>query len=80
MDDLTAVLIVEGVEPVESEETHLAAWQHLVDTGLVWLMHGWFGRTAVALIEAGQIRPVGAVGERVTPAVGCGNPVRARTR
>jgi hypothetical protein len=80
MNDLTAVLIVEGVEPVESEATHLAAWQHLVDTGLVWLMHGWFGRTAVALIEAGQLRPARELGRRVTTSSGCGNTVRARTR
>jgi hypothetical protein len=31
------------------------AWQFLLDTGLVWSLQGWFGRTAVSMIEAGQI-------------------------
>ena len=48
-----AVMIAEGVIEVEDESTYLEAWQRLIDTGLVWQLHGWFGRTAVQLIDAG---------------------------
>lgn len=40
-----------GYEP--DEETHIEAWQRLIDTGTCWQLQGWFGRQAVALIEAG---------------------------
>lgn len=57
MDDYLAVGIAEGFEAAESDEQVLEAWQHLVDTGLAWQLQGWFGRTAQAMIDAGQIRP-----------------------
>lgn len=53
------ILICEGVRepPGETEEekeaAYYAAWQELIDSGLVWSLQGWFGRTAVRLIEAG---------------------------
>lgn len=56
MDDFTAIGIAEGFEPCECEEQYLAAWQHLVDTGLAWQLQGWFGRTAQALISDGVIQ------------------------
>lgn len=40
-----------GYEP--DEETYEQAWQILIDTGTCWRLQGWFGRQAVALIEAG---------------------------
>jgi hypothetical protein len=52
MDDYTAVMIAEGVEPADEDE-QLEAWQHLIGTGLVWRLQGWFGRTARQLIDAG---------------------------
>ena len=55
MDNYTAIGIAEGFEPCESEEQYLAAWQHLVNTGLAWSLQGWFGRTAKSLIEEGLI-------------------------
>lgn len=56
-DMLQAILIAEGVEEVSCEEEYYAAWQQLVDSGLVWRLQGWFGRTAQQLIEAGLIQP-----------------------
>lgn len=55
MDMSLAVDIAEGQVQADSEEQFLEAWQFLVDTGLVWQLQGWFGRTAVALIENGYI-------------------------
>jgi hypothetical protein len=57
MDDFTAVGIAEGFLDADSQEQVLAAWQHLVDTGLCWSLQGWFGRTAHRLIEDGFINP-----------------------
>lgn len=60
MTDFEATMIAEGVDeppgdtPEEREAAYLAAWQHLIDTGLAWQLQGWFGRTATALIEAGH--------------------------
>lgn len=56
MDIYTAVSIVEGFDGDEhTEEEVLAAWQLLVDTGVVWKLQGRFGRTAMDLIEAGLV-------------------------
>ena len=54
LDQVTAVLIAEGAQSAP-QQTYYDAWQHLVDTGLVWHLQGWFGRMASALIEAGDI-------------------------
>ena len=54
MDTVTAVMIAEGVEDADEAQT-IAAWQHLVDTGVVWQLQGSFGRTARHLIEEGII-------------------------
>ena len=52
MDVFTATMIAEGVEEA-SEERTIEAWQFLIDTGTVWKLQGWFGRTARDLISAG---------------------------
>lgn len=52
MDDTHAILIAEG-EVEADDETVLAAWQHLIDTGMCCRLQGWFGRAAMNLIEDG---------------------------
>ena len=52
MDNLTAIMIVERFEEY-TEEEHLKAWQHLIDTGLAWQLQGSFARAARWLIEQG---------------------------
>jgi hypothetical protein len=56
METYDAVMIAEGVEEA-SREKQIEAWQLLVDTGLVWKLQGFFGRTASRLIEDGIIQP-----------------------
>ena len=55
--DYAAVAIAEGFEEAEDEEEVIAAWQHLIDTGLAWTLQGFFGRQARALIEEGVAVP-----------------------
>lgn len=52
MQDFDAVMICEGVQDA-SEEEMIAAWQHLIDSGLAWKLQGFFGRTAANLIKQG---------------------------
>ena len=56
MDNYRAVGLAEGFEE-GTELDRIAAWQHLVDTGLAWRLQGSFGRTAAGLLAAGAIRP-----------------------
>ena len=55
MEPMEAIGIAEGFVENDSEEKYIEAWQFLLDTGLCWSLQGWFGRTAVAMIEAGQL-------------------------
>jgi hypothetical protein len=56
-----AVGIAEGFEEapegVDDTEALRVAWQHLIDTGMCWRLQGWFGRTAMSLIEQGFVKP-----------------------
>ena len=56
MTDYQAIGIAEGFVPAENEEQVIKAWQQLIDTGMAWQLQGWFGRTAMRLIEAGVCR------------------------
>lgn len=58
--DMTTLEAVETIESVEYdgpelEAQHIEAWQTLVDSGIVWQLQGWYGRTATDLIKAGII-------------------------
>ena len=53
MDTMTATLIIEGVEPETYYGQVIDAWQHLIDSAVVWQLQGSYGRTAQALIENG---------------------------
>jgi hypothetical protein len=56
MDNYTAIGLAEGFIESESEQQVIDAWQHLVDTGIVWRLQGWFGRNAMRLIDNGVIQ------------------------
>ena len=53
MDNYTATGIAEGFIKCKDKNTYIKAWQHLIDTGLCWSLQGFFGRTAMRLIEQG---------------------------
>jgi len=55
MDTYTAVAIAEGCEGATTE-AWVAAWQHLIDTGICWQLQGFFGREAHRLIQEGVCR------------------------
>lgn len=58
-DDFTAIGMAEGFIECKTEEDSLRAWQHLVDSGLCYLLQGRFGRQAEDMIQKGLLtRPV----------------------
>lgn len=42
-----------------SEEETIDFFQELINNGMAWTLQGSYGRTAKALIEAGQCTPAG---------------------
>ena len=42
---------LEGEDATDAER--IAAFQYLIDTGKIWTLQGWYGGTAIKLIEAG---------------------------
>ena len=62
-DTYTACGIIEGFvdipHNVDEYTAHIMAWQHLIDTGLVWSLQGFYGRTAQDLIARGTCKARG---------------------
>ena len=60
-DVYTACGIIEGfVDPpqdVDSNDVMRQAWQYLIDSGHAWTLQGWYGRTAMSLIDDGICEP-----------------------
>ena len=52
MDTLEAVMNIECNDEC-TEELYIQSFQSLIDSGIVWQLQGFYGRTAQALIEAG---------------------------
>lgn len=60
MDTYTACSIVEGFDGEEhTQDEIIKAWQSLIDSGVVWGLQGWYGRSASDLIRQGLCRPKG---------------------
>ena len=55
MDTMNGIIAYEQGE-LDRDET-IALFQQLVNSGLAWQLQGHYGRTAMALIEAGEIQP-----------------------
>jgi hypothetical protein len=52
--DYDACAAVEGFDGEEhTEEELIEAWQSLINSGIVWNLQGWYGRTAKRLIDEG---------------------------
>ena len=52
-----ATMIAEGAMDETSEMSYVQAWQHLVNTGVVWELQGFFGRAAHHMLSDGTLRP-----------------------
>ena len=52
MTTMRAIDIIDGFEYGDAQET-IAAYQYLIDTGIVWDLQGRYGRQADHLIEVG---------------------------
>jgi len=57
MDPLSAIEMIEDTPEWTSHDDYLAAWQSLIDSGAVWSLQGYYGRTATELIRYGHCRP-----------------------
>ena len=57
MNTFEAVSIIENYadEDVSKEEI-IEAWQSLVDSGAVWTLQGWYGRTAMEMLNDGLLQ------------------------
>ena len=52
MTSFEAITLIEDT-PEVTEAQYLDAFQCLIDSGVVWQLQGWYGRTARQLIDSG---------------------------
>ena len=52
MNTFDAIMIIECDDTATNHEI-ISAFQSLIDSGAVWGLQGWYGRTAHSLIEQG---------------------------
>lgn len=59
-DLFRACMVAEGADGYETEDESewVEAFQYLIDTGTVWSLQGFFGRTAAQLIDEGRCHRV----------------------
>lgn len=64
-DPFRAAMVAEGADgyATEDEAEYHEAFQYLIDTGLVFKLQGWFGRTAAQLVGEGHCHAREAVHE-----------------
>ena len=53
MTTFQAITMIEDT-PQATEEQYIQAFQSLIDSGACWQLQGWYGRTAMRLIESGH--------------------------
>jgi len=52
-----ATMIAEGAMDETNDMSYIQAWQHLVDTGVVWELQGFYGRAAHRMLSEGTLSP-----------------------
>ena len=53
MDYKLAISLIEGFISCDDDDVMIKAWQFLIDEGHVWKLQGYYGRTAMELINEG---------------------------
>jgi hypothetical protein len=54
--DVTSGIIAYEEGELSDKQT-IELFQHLLDSGMVWSLQGSYGRTAMAMLEAGLLNP-----------------------